>query len=327
MEAIFDRRDLPDHLFNIPELDFHEDLCANRLGGLWFRLGAWTIQSQRDLRGVENVIERQSIMLAPGHFSEIYDKLESVGNVIEGLGRPGGFVRSEGEQKEYSYAPFHRFDLSFTSISSEPLVFMRRLNTSTELFVNPDLYLFFELEEKTSGCGTWWDPRRGVEALRRRVVENGNVEIVEIRVDYLRRYLQARQLSLVVGHYRHLHLFEPSPARQLSLVVGHYRHLHLFEPSPEIIEAFVKEDIVEGSPDQGAKAIFQNWGLRQNTPGLPFLQRRLHLWFENQPPEINIDDPWADEPPFDPYKFTLPTRSGSVAPALSANMTETPGPL
>lgn len=117
MASIFNRHDLPDHLFNIPDLDFHEDLFVDHLGGLWFRLGAWTIQSQRNIRGVENVIERHSIMLSPRQFSEIYDKLESVGNVIHDLGKLGGFVRSDGKEKAYSYAPFHRFNLSFTSVS------------------------------------------------------------------------------------------------------------------------------------------------------------------------------------------------------------------
>lgn len=293
MAAIFDRRDLPSHLFNIPELDFHEDLFANRLGDLWFTLGAWTIESQRDRRGVENVIGRQSMLIAPEHFSVIYDELESVGNVVHSLGKPGGFLQSGEGQEVYSYAPFHRFDLGLESIPCEPLVFPRRLNASTELFVNPDLYLFFGLEEKTNGSGRWWDPRRGVEALRRRVVENGNVQVVEIPANYLQKYLQARQLSLLVGHYR---------------------HRHLFEPSPETIEAFVEKDVVVGSSDQGAKAIFQNWGLRDDILESPFLQRRLHLWFEVQPSEINIDDPWGDEPPFDPYEFTLPTRNGPVAP-------------
>ena len=292
MASIFDRHDLPDHLFNIPGLDFREDLFADRLGGLWFRLGAWTIQPHRDDQDVENVIERQSIMLSPGQFSEIYDELESVGNLINDLGKPRGVLRSEGKENAYSYAPFYRLDLSFTSVSCEPLVFMRPLTSSVELFVNPDLELYFELEERSSGI--WWDPSRGSEILRRRVIENGSLHVVEIRVNYLQKYLQARQLSLVVAHYR---------------------HLHLFDLSPEAIEAFVKEDIVRGSPDQGAKAVFQNWGLRQNISGLPFLQRRLHLWFEIKPPEININDPWADEPPFDPYKFTLPTQGGSAAPA------------
>ena len=292
MASIFDRNDLPDHLFNIPDLSFHEDLFADRLGGLWFRLGAWTIQPHHDVQDVENVIERQSIMLSPGQFSEIYEELESVGNLIYHLGEPVKILRSGEEGKAYSYAPFYRFDLGFTSVSCEPLVFVRLLTSSVELFVNPDLELYFELEERSNGI--WWDPSRGSETLRRRVIENGNLHVVEIRTDYLQKYLQARQLSLVVAHYR---------------------HLHLFNPSAEIIGAFVEGDIVRGSPDQGAKAVFQNWGLRQGTLEPPFLQRRLHLWFEIKPPKIDIDDPWADEPPFDPYEFTLPTQRGAAAPA------------
>ena len=163
------------------------------------------------------------------------------------------------------------------------------VTSSVELFVNPDIELYFKLEEKSSVI--WWDPSRGSEVLRRRVIENGNMHVVEIRTDYLRKYLQARQLSLVVAHYR---------------------HLHLIDPSRETTEAFVNENIVRGSADQGTKAMFQNWGLRQNIPDPPFLQRRLHLWFEIQPLEIDIDDPWADEPPFDLYEFTLPTREGLI---------------
>ncbi len=241
------------------------------------------------------MISRQSILLAPGRFADVFDKLESIGNAIGGLGKPGGFVRHEADQKEYGYAPFHRYEFCFTSVTGEPLVFVRSITSGVELFINPDLELFFGLEEQTSGCSIWWDPRRGVEALRRHVVDEGNLEIVEIRVDYLQRYLQARQMSLVTGHYRHLCLFDPSPSS---------------------LEAFVAEDVVLGSPEQGAKAIFQSWGPRRDIPGTPpFLQRRLHLWFEIKPLEIDIDDPWAEEPAFDPYSFTLPTRTGPVAPA------------
>ena len=226
--------------------------------------------------------------------------------MLHDLGNPGVSTRYRGGQKEYSYAPFHRFDWSFTPISCEPLVFIRDLNSRADLFINPDLELFFELEEKTSGCGIWWDPKRGVEAMKRRTTDNGNLHIVEMRTDYLQKYLQARQLSLVVGHYR---------------------QLHLFDPSPETIKAFVQEDkdLVQGSPAKGTKAIFQNWGIRHDTPGKPFLQRRLHLWFEIKPPEINVDDPWADDPPFDPYEFTLPTRSGPVAPARWKNFQQVEG--
>ena len=79
---------------------------------------------------------------------------------------------------------------------------------------------------------------------------------------------------------------------------------------------FVEGDLVLGSPEQGAKAILQNWGIRKDIPGKePFLQRRLHLWFQVRPPEIDVEDPWTDPPPFDPYTFTLPTLVGAVAPA------------
>ena len=48
MAVIFNKCDLPTHLFNIPELDFSEDLFADPQGGLWFRLGAWTNTPQRN---------------------------------------------------------------------------------------------------------------------------------------------------------------------------------------------------------------------------------------------------------------------------------------
>lgn len=294
MTTVINRDDAPSHLFNIPELDFSEDLFAERLGGLWFRLGAWTITPHRDERGIEDVVSRQSLLLAPERFADIFDTLGSVGNVIDGLGKPGGSILQAGKQKEYRYAPFHQFEFPFTSIVGEPLVFVHFATSDVQLFINPDLWLFFELEEKTCGCGVWWDPRRGVEALRQRVIDKDNLEIVEIRVDYLLKYLRARQISLLVGHYRHLHLFDPSQAT---------------------IGTFMRGDVILGSPGQGAKAILQNWGLRDIPGTAPFLQRRLHLWFQIRPPEIDVEDPWAEQPSFDPYTFTLPTRVGPVAPA------------
>ncbi len=301
MAVIFNKCDLPTHLFNIPELDFSEDLFADPQGELWFRLGACTNTPQRNDQGVEDMVYRQTIMLSSADFSAIYDNLESIGNVLHGIGAPGGFLAGD----EYDYAPFHRFKLGTPSVVGEPLVFVRHLHSGVELFVNPDLLLYFELEErKSEGRIWWWDQKRGVEALRRQVVEDGNLKIVEIRVRYLLKYLQVRQLSLLVGHYRHLHLYDPSQSRR---------------------EAFVEKEVVLGAPDQGAKAILQNWGLRQDVPGALFLQRRLHLWFEITPPEIDTDNPWTDEPPFDPYAFTLPTKAGPVAPAHWKHPQQTKG--
>lgn len=299
MAVIFNKCDLPTHLFNIPELDFSEDLFADPQGGLWFRLGAWTNTPQRDDQGIEDVVSRQTIMLSPAGFADIYDNLESIGNVLHDLGEP-----RELAGDEYGYAPFHQFELMRASLVGEPLVFVRDLQSGVELFVNPDLVLYFGLEERADESGIWWHPERGVEALRRQIIENGNLQIIEIRIAYLLKYLRVRQMSLLVGHYRHLHLYNPSRSS---------------------CEAFVEGDIVLGAPDQGAKAIFQNWGLRQDIPSEPFLQRRLHLWFEIKPPEIDTDSPWADEPPFDPYAFTLLTRYGPVAPARWKLLQQTEG--
>jgi len=82
-------------------LDFSGDLFAERVGGPWFRLGAWTVTPRRDGRGVEDVVSRQSLLLDPGRFPEILDELKSVGNVIGDLGKPGGSVLSGSKGKEY----------------------------------------------------------------------------------------------------------------------------------------------------------------------------------------------------------------------------------
>ncbi|MCY4673931.1 MAG: hypothetical protein OXD43_09260 [Bacteroidetes bacterium] len=291
MATIFERDDLPDHLFSIPRLDFCGDLLADRVGGPWFRLGAQTIDYQRIRRGVEGVIKRQSMLLEPGSFAEVYDKLNYVIDRLDGLGKPGGYKWSGEGKEEYGYAPFHRFNLR--SISCEPLVFSRQPNPTFELSINPDLQLYFSLEEISDGI--WWNPKRGVVALKRMVVENDNLQIVEIRTDHLRRYLQVRQQALLVGHYR---------------------DLYLDDPSEEAAKVFVEEDTMRGSPDQGAKVLVQNLRSGRDPLTQAYIGRRLHLWFEIQPPEINIDDPWAEEAPFDRYEFTLPTKKGPVAPDL-----------
>jgi hypothetical protein len=46
--VLIDRNDLPKHLFGIPDLDLSDDLCAERLAGPWFRLGACSTGSGWD---------------------------------------------------------------------------------------------------------------------------------------------------------------------------------------------------------------------------------------------------------------------------------------
>ena len=300
MSIIFHRNDVPDHLFSIPELNLEEDLLADPTGGEWFRLGAWPTHTPHvDGRGAEDVVSRQSMLLAPGEIAAILNSPEYLGNILSQFGKPQKFLRHEPDQKaKYVYAPFHRFEFGFPSVTSEPLVFVHFPTQDPDLLVNPDLWLFLRLEERVPARGIWWDQRRGVEVLRQRSV--GNLKTVDIRVDYLQKYLKARQLSLVVAHFR---------------------YLSLSEPSPNDLQAFVTKDVAIGSAQQGAKAIIENWGPRDDIPGKrSLLQRRLHLWFEVKPQVIDIDNPGADEPPFDPYAFTLPTRAGPVAPARWRNL-------
>jgi len=88
---------------------------------------------------------------------------------------------------------------------------------------------------------------------------------------------------------------------------------------------FPKGDMTLGSAEEGVNALVQNWGLRKLPGTAPFLQRRLHLWFRILPPAIDIEDPWAQQPSFDPYTFTLPTRRGPVAPARWARFRQSNG--
>lgn len=294
---VFAPEDVPNHVLSIPELDLTADLFARRLAGPWFRLAAWTIA--RSPHGkVEEVIQRQSLLLSTEHFAEVFNDLESIGNVIDNLGSSGYTTVETGGRKTYSYTPFYRFEIPFTSIIAEPLVFFRGTTSGPDLMVNPDLWLLLGLEERTPSCGIWWDDRFGVEALRRREIDDGSLRIIEIRSDYLIKYLRVRQLSLVIAHYH---------------------HRHFYNPPVEAVHAFTSEDVTLGSPEVGAKALMQNWGLRRDLPGEPFLQRRLHLWYLITPPPLDIDDPLGNKPPFNIYNYTLPTEVGPVAPGRWAN--------
>src|SRR5271166_1985664 len=99
----------------------------------------------------------------------------------------------------------------------------------------------------------------------------------------------------------------------MALLVQHIRRLQISNPPQEMIDRFEEGTVTMGSPGQGVKAIVNS---RDDVlVGDPFLLRTLRLWFEIKPPAIDIEDPWAEEPQFDPYTFTLPTEAGPVAPA------------
>jgi hypothetical protein len=304
LSAIFTRESLPDHLSAIHELDFSGDLLAERFAGPWTRIGVWVQQTVRDEYGIEDDVLRESLLIPSDAFPQLFDKLDSVGNVLRGLGDPSGFVTDSGRRKEYRYAAFHQFNFPFSPVVGEPLVFLRENITVAGLFINPDLWLQLELEERTAGNGIWWSPRRGVDILVQRVIQ-GRLHSVDIRTDFLLRYLQTRQMSLLVGHYRQLLLFRPSARAEQTFETG---------------------EVTIGAPASGAKAYLQNWGLKQDSAARgKYLQRRLHLWFEIQAPAIDIENPWHEAPTFDAYAFTLPTAAGPVAPARWKHLHSTQG--
>jgi len=291
---IFFRDSAPSHLFSIPEMDFSEDLFAEPLEGHWFRLASVTIGNPVNARSVRDVTERQSLLLAPEKFETITPQLNSIGKALNSIGVPSESLTYSNDSSEYAYRPFYAFDLVH-EVVSEPLAFIGKGRNEHNLSLNPDVPLYFELEEKPHGSCCWWDPQRSAEVIRRKLVDDGHFEFIEIRVDYLLKYLRARQRALVVGHYR---------------------HFHFLNPPQSAIEAYVKTDdlILHGSA--GAKATVQNWGLHDEAGlGDPFLIRRLHLWFQIEPPTLDMERVFDEEPDFDIGELTLPVSGGAVAPA------------
>ncbi len=195
---LFNKRDLPDHLSGIPELDLTTDLIVDPLEAEWFCLGAWTIASEGS-PGIRTVVLRQSFLIPPAQFSRIFDSLDFIGNVIGDLGQPSASTLHDGKSVSYRYLPAHAFEIRSTSIIAEPLVSVHHAERGAAFLINPDICLYLGLEEGEGASGTWWDVRRGKEALRRRLVEDEGVLAVEIRAEYLMRYLRARRQALVVA--------------------------------------------------------------------------------------------------------------------------------
>jgi hypothetical protein len=51
--------------------------------------------------------------------------------------------------------------------------------------------------------------RKCFEVVRQNAIEPRKVEIAQVRVEYLRKYLQARQMALLVEHIRRFQLYNP----------------------------------------------------------------------------------------------------------------------
>jgi hypothetical protein len=303
---MIDRNLAPDHLFAIPELDFSSDVFGVPLDDPWFRLGLWTSSRTRAIGRVEDVVERQSLLIPSESFPRLYDHLGPIGNTLSGLGKPTLSRLFGAGPPKCRYDAFHNFEfnLPFAALSGEPLVFFHVGTNEPDLLVNPDLWLYLGLAERPANSRTWWDPRKAQNALRR-VTLGGAVVAIEIRTEYLLRYLQARQMALLVGHYHHRHLFSPTAYER---------------------ECYVKDDVTIGAADLGIKATFDNWGMRNDiSKHDPFLQRRLHLWFRIEPPPLDTTNLWSDAPTFDTYAFTFATREGPVAPARFGHMSKDEG--
>jgi hypothetical protein len=288
MTSNINRKDVPSHLFSIPELDLSADIFLPYLVGQWFQLGIETIIPARDEKRVEESVSRKCFLISPNKLEVLYERLTGCG--LHALGSSAGSTSDTSGETKYHYQPFYSYQ--HKDLNVEPLVFLRSTTAGKQLFINPDLYLALGLEERSSGTGIWWDPLKGVEAMK--VYSENNKEIVEIRTDYLLKYLKARQLALVVGHYRQLHLYAPSNA---------------------VAQVYVDdEELVIESEDRSTKATFQSW--KSEKIGLEdFLRRAVHLWFYIRCPAIDVDELWSEEPEFDPTAFTFPTRVGEVAPA------------
>lgn len=288
--SIIHRDGAPSHLFAISELDFSSDLFADPLQQQWFRLGARTIGNDADERGVRDITERQSLLLKTGEFEAICEDLSYIGNDLSHLGAPTEEIQHGPKaEKAYTYRPFYAFDIAFTDVVGEPLAFFPKADGEQQIILNADLTLYFELIEKPHGSGNWWDPARSVEVIRQQRLEA--LEFVEIRTDYLLKYLRVRRCALVTGHYRHFHFLNASDAAIAALQEG---------------------EIVLSGPNS-SKATIQTWQ-SEELGGRPLLIRRLHLWSQVPAPPFDIETAFNEEPEFDVANFTFPMRVGEVAP-------------
>lgn len=285
------RKDLPKEIFSIRELEPPEDLFVECLSRDWVRLGAW--RRRQGPAGIHGELWRQSVLIPSDGFSKAFNALTQIGNVMMHMGSPHAVQRKSFGKSEYAYNPSHEFQFYGADLVGEPLVFTHEYTTHVELLINPDLWLYLKLEERPSGSGIWRDPKTAEEALRRRYLSDEGLEIVDIGAKYLRRYLKIRQMALLIGHYQ---------------------QLLLINPDAFALKKFRQRTFSSGSVQRGVKAIFENWGPRDDGRGT-YLQRRMHLWMETKPDPLDLAHPFDDPPPINVYRYTLTTKEGPVPPA------------
>ncbi|HIA53554.1 MAG TPA: hypothetical protein EYN91_15925 [Candidatus Melainabacteria bacterium] len=257
-----------------------------------FRLGTYTREKQKHFLGASEAIVRQSMLMQPGEFKENFESFNETRHCLDGLGKPTWF-RDSTRKNTLVYLPFNLFKFPWFECYAEPVVFAMKEKGRMDLFINPDISLLFRLEKVQDDHDSWYDPHNGKEVLRKEVI-NGNEVAFEIRCSYLARYLTIRQMALIVGCFR---------------------SLEVLDPSESVIHKVETGKVALGSASEGSKALVESFAnVRSNRRDQAIAKRWLNLWFEIEPKEVDVDDPLSDEPGFDIFSMTLPTRSGNIAP-------------
>lgn len=286
MPSIFNRDEIPSHLFAIKELDLAKYCLVEKLPRPWFCLGE---VSKSDKNGINARLQRETMLTAIGAFKNSASSFDAVGAVIRNLGMPTAWSSTVKGLPKYRYLPFHSFETAFRDFSGEPVVFIRTLNG--DLVINPDLWLFLELTEKRDPDHVWYDGEKHVDVIQ--ILKDADSERVLIRADYLLKYLQSRQQELLVSEFRQI-IFTPG--------------------SSHVIDDFPQGTLRLINSQGDSKAIMESYGPKRDF-GVPYYVRRTHLWSTIEPPAINEEDPFNEIPDFDLAAFVLPTSSGLVAPA------------
>ena len=157
--TILSAADIPEEISAVRQLDFTTELLASRITKPWVAVATW--RPRRTFNSVESFVRKESLLVAPDAFERLFDSLEAVGNVLHGIGEPGGAVLHGPDGKSYDYVPIHRFEFPFTNETGEPLVFFYATTAGQQKpFINPDILFYFNLEERPPGSGSWWDPRQ-----------------------------------------------------------------------------------------------------------------------------------------------------------------------
>ena len=298
---------IPTGLCLPPELDPSELITADLIAGEWTRLAVWSNAPDGSRQGeVERNISRTTALVDAKDWSRLFPALGPIGNTVNGLGSSLKEVASG----QYRYRPFFEFRISAggAEVLLEPLVFPDRRNNDQFFFINPDIILFFGLTDRDRTNREWWDPGVMTQVIRRARLNAayGELNIVEVRAKYLRRYLKARQCGLLIAHYEDVRLVEPSSG---ELEVFREGLIALGSNDGERVTTHM------GSEAENARVRLESFSLDSYVRGKARdLMRRVHLWSFTPPEPIDTQNPWRKQAPFDLGSFLLPTRKGDVAP-------------